>query len=76
MRSVSDQNIAEQVADELRAAAAEVAGPDEVGPAHAEALVRRMLAVDQVFPAEIRDHAGFRDAVVAHTGRLLAGYQR
>ncbi|MBF0723203.1 mannitol dehydrogenase family protein [Sanguibacter inulinus] len=62
------------IADELRAAAAEVAAPDEVAPAHAEALVRRMLAVEQVFPAEIRDHAGFRDAVVAHAERLLAGY--
>jgi len=62
------------IADELRAAAAEVAGPDEVGPAHADALVRRMLAVEQVFPAEVRDHAGFRDAVVAHTERLLEGY--
>jgi fructuronate reductase len=29
-----------------------------------------------VFPAEIRDHAGFRGAVVAHAERLLAGYQR
>lgn len=62
------------IADVLRAAAAEVAAPEAVGSADAAALAARMLRLDQVFPAQVAEHDGFRDAVTAHVERLLAGY--
>lgn len=63
------------LADLLRAAAAEIARPEVVGPGDAPALVARMLAVEEVFPVEIAGHVGFAGAVAARTGRLLAGYR-